>query len=304
VRCVPPNIVAQAAKPDDSFVVVGPGKTGIDTCLWLLERGIDPQRIHWIMPNDAWFLNRANIQPGDEFFLTTTQSLAQQFEAVNAAADAVDLFDRLEANGQLLRLDRTIRPTIYRCATITLDELAQLKRIKNVVRQGYVRAVESNRIVLDRGELPITSNSLVIDCSASGISRRPPIPVWSDNRINIQMVRTCQPTFSAALIGFIETMSVDPQEKNALCQPVPNPVLEIDWLRMLAVSTKNRLAWRGHPNIEEWLLKSRLNTLFAALARVKPEESEKIAALKRFQDASSAGIARLPELLVSAGAAV
>jgi hypothetical protein len=56
--------------------------------------------------------------------------------------------------------------------------------------------------------------------------------------------------------------------------------------------------------MEEWLLKSRLNTLFAALARVKPEETEKIAVLKRFLDASSAGMAKLPKLLVSAGAAV
>jgi hypothetical protein len=302
VRCVPPNAVAQAAKQDDRFVVVGPGKTGIDTCLWLLEHGIDPDRIDWVMPNDAWFINRANFQPGDEFFLKTFQSLAQQFEAVDAAADITDLFDRLEASGQLLRLDPEIRPTIYRCATITEDELAQLRRIKNVVRLGYVKAVESDRIVLDRGEIAITPKTLVIDCSASGISRKPQVPIWSGNRINVQMIRTCQPTFSAALIGFIEASFADQNEKNALCQPVPNPVLAIDWLRMLAATTKNRVAWRAHPKIEEWLQKSRLNTLFAAVARVKPEEAEKIAVLKRFQEASFAGIAKLPQLLVSAGA--
>ena len=66
---------------------------------------------------------------------------------------------------------------------------------------------------------------------------------------------------------------------------------------MLAVSTKNRIAWRAHPQIEEWLVKSRLNTLFAALARVKPEEIDKLAVLKRFQEASAAGMARLPHLL-------
>ena len=127
VRCVPPNAIPQAAKQEDDFVVVGPGKTGIDSCLWLLERGIDPERIRWVMPNDAWFINRANIQPGDDFFLTAFQSLAQQFEALSAADDVADLFDRLEASGELLRLDPGIRPTIYRCATITEDELAQLQ---------------------------------------------------------------------------------------------------------------------------------------------------------------------------------
>ena len=301
VRCVPPNAIAQAAKQDDRFVVVGPGKTGIDTCLWLLEHGIDPDRIDWVMPNDAWFINRAIFQPGDEFFLTTFQSLVRQFEAVSAASDITDLFDRLEASGQLFRLDPAIRPTIYRCATITEDELAQLRRIKNVIRLGYVQAVESSRIVLDGGEIPMAPNTLVIDCSASGISRKPQVPIWSGNRINVQMIRTCQPTFSAALIGFIEATIADPDEKNALCQPVPNPVLAIDWLRMLAVSGKNRHAWTSRPKIEEWLVKSRLNALFAAVARVRPEETDKIAVLKRLKEASAAGMAKLPQLLASAG---
>jgi hypothetical protein len=304
VRCVPPNAMPRAAKQQDDFVVVGPGKTGIDTCLWLLERGIDPERIRWIMPHDAWFINRAHIQPGDDFFLTAFQSLAEQFEAVSAADGVADLFDRLESSGQLLRLDPEIRPTIYRCATITEEELAQLRRIKQVVRLGYVRSVESTRIVLDHGEMSLLPDTLVVDCSASGISRKPQVPIWSGNRINVQMIRTCQPTFSAALIGFVETAFGDPAQKNALCMPVPNPILDTDWLRMLAASTRNRLAWRGHPNIEEWLMKSRLNTFFAAPARVKPEETEKVAVLKRFQEASSAGIAKLPQLLASVGAAI
>jgi hypothetical protein len=164
--------------------------------------------------------------------------------------------------------------------------------------------VDSTRIVLDRGEVPLSSDTLVIDCSASGISRKPQIPIWSGNRINVQMIRTCQPTFSAALIGFIEATFADREQKNALCEPVPNPVLDTDWLRMLAVSTRNRAAWRGHPNIEEWLVKSRLNTLFAAPARVKPDETEKMAVLKRFREASSAGIAKLPQLLANVSAAI
>jgi NAD(P)-binding Rossmann-like domain len=304
VRCVPPNAIPRVATQQDDFVVVGPGKTGIDTCLWLLERGIDPERIRWVMPHDAWFINRANIQPGDDFFLAAFQSIAQQFEAVGAADDIADLFDRLESSGQLLRLDPAIRPTIYRCATITEAELAQLRRIKQVVRLGYVRFVDSTRVVLDRGEMPLSSDTLVIDCSASGISRKPQIPIWSGNRINVQMIRTCQPTFSAALIGFIEATFADREQKNALCEPVPNPVLDTDWLRMLAVTTRNRVAWRAHPNIEEWLVKSRLNTLFAAPARVKPDETGKMAVLMRLHEASSAGMAKLPQLLANVSAAI
>ena len=64
------------------------------------------------------------------------------------------------------------------------------------------------------------------------------------------MIRTCQPTFSAALIGYIEAVFADPEQKNALCQPVAKYGIDTDWLRMLAVTTRNRVAWRAHPNIE------------------------------------------------------
>lgn len=297
VKCIPPNLLPGVASQTDNFVVVGPGKTGIDTCLWLLSHGIDPSRICWVMPRDAWFINRANIQPGDDFFLGFIEGLSRQFEAIGAAADVADLFARLEAAGELLRLDPNVSPTIYRCATVTEAELAELRRISSVVRKGYLKSVERDRLVLDQGEVELKPGSLIIDCSASGISRRPQVPVWNGSRLNIQMVRTCQPTFSAAFIGFIETAFADDAQKNALCLPVPNPILAIDWLRMLVVSGKNRMSWRGHANIEEWLVRSRLNVLFAAMARVKPDETEKLLAMKRFQDASMAGMAKIPGLL-------
>jgi hypothetical protein len=54
----------QVAQPQADYVVVGSGKTGIDACLWLLEQGVGPERIRWIMPRDAWLLDRAKISRG------------------------------------------------------------------------------------------------------------------------------------------------------------------------------------------------------------------------------------------------
>jgi hypothetical protein len=68
VQCVPLNELARLARPQAGYVVVGAGKTGMDACIWLLEHGVDPDHIRWIMPRDPWVLNRANIQSGDEFF--------------------------------------------------------------------------------------------------------------------------------------------------------------------------------------------------------------------------------------------
>jgi hypothetical protein len=298
VRCISPNQLPKAAGPTDNYVVVGAGKTAMDAGLWLLERGISPDRIRWIVPRDCWFLNRANVQPGEEFFLQSFESVVRQFEAVAAAGSISDLFDRLEATEQLLRLDPSIRPTAYRCAVVSKDELVQLGRIRNVVRMGHVQAIQQDRIILDSGQIALTGDDLVINCTASGISRKPSAPIWTDKRITPQLVRTCQPVFSAAFIGFVEaTFGNDPSLKNSLCTPVPPPVVDTDWLTMLALTTENRDAWRGYPQIDKWLAQSRLNGFFAIAARAKPDEIDKMMVLQRFKEAATAASSKLPMLL-------
>jgi hypothetical protein len=115
------------------------------------------------------------------------------------------------------------------------------------------------------------------------------------------MVRTCQPTFSAALIAHIEATLGDEAEKNGLCAPVPSPYLDHDWLRMLAVSAKNRFAWSQHPGIEQWLAQSRLDSFFASVPRVQPTDSDKLAVLQRYRGAVMPAMAKLPQLLASVG---
>ena len=36
----------------------------MDAALFLLDQGVHPDHITWIMSNDAWLLDRAQIQPG------------------------------------------------------------------------------------------------------------------------------------------------------------------------------------------------------------------------------------------------
>ena len=298
VRCVSPNQLPKAARPTDNYVVAGAGKTAIDVGLWLLERGISPDRIRWIIPRDCWFINRANVQPGEEFFLQSFGSVVRQFEAIAAAGSIPDLFDRLEAAEELLRLDPDIRPTAYRCAVVSKDELVQLRRIKNVVRMGHVQAIQQDRIILDSGQMTLTGDDLVINCTASSISRKP-LDVDLDRQDD--HASTCA-NLSAGLQRRLyrfrgSHLGNDPSLKNSICTPVPSPVVDTDWLTMLAVSTKNRVAWRKYPEIEKWLAQSRLNGFFALAARAKPDESEKMMVLQRFQVAASAASSRMPALL-------
>jgi hypothetical protein len=51
VAVVPINGLATIGKRWLRFVVIGAGKTGMDAALFLLARGVDPDRLSWIVPN-------------------------------------------------------------------------------------------------------------------------------------------------------------------------------------------------------------------------------------------------------------
>src|SRR6202020_1637623 len=155
VDCVPPNDMPALAAGRERFVIVGAGKTGIGACLWLLRNGIPPERLTWIMPRDSWLMDRANIQPGPQFLERFQAGFAQRLVAIAAATDVADLFERLEDCGNLLRLDPSVQPTMYRCANVTKTELEQLRRISDVVRLGRVQRIEPGKVVLADGGVTV-----------------------------------------------------------------------------------------------------------------------------------------------------
>ena len=82
VYCVPLNRLPDISRPHAAYAVVGSGKTGMDAILWLLENGVAPERIRWVMPRDAWLMNRANFQPGLENFELVNPQARCRFEGV------------------------------------------------------------------------------------------------------------------------------------------------------------------------------------------------------------------------------
>jgi hypothetical protein len=258
VRCIPPNDLPTIARPADGYVVVGAGKTGADACLWLLANGVDPDEISWIMPRDSWYLDRAQIQPG-EFFANTARGFVEQFRHIAQSTSIDDLFDRLEAGGLLLRIDTSVRPTMYRCSTVTRAELEQLRRITNVIRMGRVQRIEADRIVLDGGAVSTSLGTVHIDCTADGLERRPPKPVFDDGRVTLQTVRHCQQVFSAAFIAHVEGAYDSDADKNRLCGVVPHPDSHTDWLRTAFGNAMNTAQWGADPALQQWLAQSRLD---------------------------------------------
>jgi hypothetical protein len=282
IDCIPPNDLPKY-QARDSYVIVGAGKTAMDTCLWLLRHGVAPQRLTWIKPRDSWLLNRANVQPGPQFAKRVLADVSAQLKSVEQAESVEHLFALLSDAESLLRIDESVDPQMYRCAIVSHAELEQLRRIENVVRMGHVKAIEPGRVVLDGGAMSNTGSTLVIDCTAVGLGRGDVTEVFDADRITLQTVRTCQPVFSAALIAHVEAAYADDDTKNALCQPIPNPEVPLDWLRMMRTYNENQIRWFDEPDMMAWLDTSRLNILSHATATVSPRAREKIIGVMRAQ---------------------
>lgn len=258
---VPPDELPRQVGDRQHYTIVGSGKTAMDVCLWLLGHGIDPARMRWIRPRDAWMLNRANVQPAERFADQLRAGLAGQMQAVTEATCLDDLFERLEDNGTLLRLDPRVRPTMYHCAIISRAELEQLRRIRDVVRLGRIERIEPHRLVLAEGTAEADPDSLYINCTVPGLPRPPPVPVFGGDRITLQSVRGCQQVFSSALIAHVEAAYPDDGSRNGLCAPVQHPDGPLDWLRITASDNRAQLRWLSDPEMAAWLESARLNIL-------------------------------------------
>ncbi|MCH8010068.1 MAG: NAD(P)/FAD-dependent oxidoreductase [Chloroflexi bacterium] len=295
VRCLPPNALTTINDTPSGYVVIGAGKTGMDACLWLLAAGVAPDGITWIVPRDPWILDRAKIQPGPDFFDSTVGGFAQQLEASALATSIDDLFERLDATGQLLRLDKNVKPTTYRCATVTVAELEELRKIENIVRMGRVRSIGTDEIVLENGSIPTSPDALHIDCTADGLARRPAVPVFDGDRITLQNLRTCQPTFSAGLTGHVEASYTDEAEKNELCTPVPYPNSDVDWLRVTLANALNGARWGTDSELSAWLGGSRLdvNSSFAGIGEPSPAQLQILGKLGEYTAGAITNLQRL-----------
>jgi hypothetical protein len=300
LTCVPPNDLPRLAAGFSRYAVLGGGKTAIDACLWLLTQGAPADAITWVMPRDAWLVNRAKVQAAMPFFDTVFTSIAEQREAMAAATSMDDLALRLEACGAWLRLDSAVMPRMFHFATVSEAELKLLRGIRDVVRRGRVQAVEATRIVLTQGEHAIDGEgTLFIDCTASALSPRPVKPVFDGERLTLQMIRIPQPTFSAACIAFIEATMRDAgdDEKNRYTVPIKLPDAVEDFPQATITDQMNRHHAARHPALRAWLNASRLDGYAKLIAAVDPTDTARGALLARLQAASKAAMANLPKLV-------
>jgi hypothetical protein len=300
VTVVPPNALPQLwmgkGPMPERYVIVGAGKTAMDAAVWLLNSGARPDTIHWVMPRDSWLLNRLRTQPGIEFFDEVIGGQAVQMETFAQSQTVDEIFERLEAAGVMLRIYADQKPSMFHYATISEGEIAELRKIENIIRMGRVQAIEAGRVLLDGGEVAMPENTLYIDCTATAVENRPSVPIFQGNEIVLQLVRVPQPAFSAALIAYVEAHYDDDAKKNQLCGTVPFPRTLQEYPRTNAINMMNQFQWMQDPKLNAWIRESRLDGFGKVIAAVDPTDTAKLELLGRLRGNAMAAVANLQRL--------
>ncbi len=312
VRCVTPNALTQLwqtpSKEDrpTKFCIVGAGKTAMDAGIWLLNHGAAPDNISWVMPRDSWLVNRLTTQPGEEFFKDSIGGQVTQMACFANATSVDDLFLRMEASGQMLRIYPDHTPTMFHFATVSKGEIAILQRIKNVIRMGRVQALEPANMVLDKGHMAMEAGTLYIDCSASAVEPRAMPPIFDGHKIVLQLVRAPLPTFSAALIAYVEAHYPNDKDgeelKNKLCGNVPFPHSLADYPRTIAANMTNQMYWGQDKPLRNWMRETRLDGFGKLMTGIDPSDTEKLAMMGNLRTQAMAAMANLPKLMAFAKA--
>jgi hypothetical protein len=260
VRCVPAGKIASIDQRPDNFVVIGAGKTAIDTCVWLLEQGVAPEAICWVKPREGWWLNRRFYQP-HTLLPDLYRGLAIQLEAMAEATSIQNLYARLEAQHFFLRVDTEVEPSMVRGAVISETELEMVRRIKNVVRLGHVRKISHDTITLDQGEVPTSTRTLHVHCAARGLPRPPLRPIFTPDRITVQPFMWGFACYQFAMLGVAEALLKNDEEKNKLFPPIAYWDANGDYLTAFLANMANERARAAHADLADWAKTSRLNPL-------------------------------------------
>ena len=277
VNLVPPNHLFSLSASYDRYNIIGAGKTAVDAICFMVDSGVPKEKIYWFVSQDSWFWNREIVQPP-----LVGKAFLALLNAVNNNKSADEAFLDLEKIGHVFRLDEEIRPTKWKCATISKKELETVRKIQNVIRKGRVKKVSKNNIFLERGKERNTERSVTVDCSACGLASRPEKKIFSENAIILQSTMMCQQVFSASIIAKIDSLSLGVSEKNALVSPVAHPEVVDDLPACLFQSFKN--LDQVNRKFPVWMRMARLNgsaqqNLFSYLA-------DGVEALKQMRKAS------------------
>lgn len=292
-RCVAAGDVVHVADRPGRVVVIGAGKTALDTCVWLLSQGVAPAAIQWVKPREGWWLNRRYHQPHTmlpDFYA----GVGLQLQALAQATSVGDVFARLEAQGFFVRVDTTVAPTMCHGAIVSEAELGLLRQIRDVVRLGRVRRIERHRMVFDGGVVPTPADTLYVHCAAVGLARPAPRPIFEAGRLTVQPVFWSFACLPFALLGVVEATLEHDDDKNRLCPPIRYWDQPVDYLVAYLAAMAQERARATYPALAAWAKASRLNPLGGiGMHREHPVVAQTREVIRQFGAAAGGNLVKL-----------
>lgn len=235
------------------YVVLGAGKTGQDTMLYLRDvLGVPLERLLWVMPTAPWITCRdppTTLKQNTcmEFLSVALEAHAEAGSPAGAAATSAFLqrgFEALAAKGNLYRIDPSSAPTKFMDATLNKREVDVLQACAPcmVRNRGRVASIsdEGSLTFADGSSLPLpwaeegnsgaaVATTTFVHCTAgafnfgsSAAEAKRPI-FGEDGRITIQeLFQFPGFCFNGATIAWIEAQAgLSLAERNALCEMPP-----------------------------------------------------------------------------------
>ncbi|KIN70187.1 Pyr redox 3 domain containing protein [Sulfitobacter noctilucicola] len=301
---IPINDLPACAANHDHFTVIGAGKTGMDAAVWLLEQGVDPDKITWVRPNDYWLFNREHILNHPALFSTVVGAFLGELETLGSVSTVDEYCAAMEARGVWHRIDTAITPTKFHAAVASPREISMLSTIKNVVRMGHVTHIENGKMTLKEGTADLPDNSLFIDCTATaGVVMGAQPPVFDGDTINLNLIRPFQPLFGAALIAFLEAKVPDDAIRAACTHTVNFHDTPAQYIAEMLPAMMNQGAWSKVPPVKDWMDKTRLQAMNHLMFGYDPSDKEMVDMLSRFGPAAKAAVGNIPRILSNSATA-
>jgi hypothetical protein len=307
-RAIPgdlPGLWLEAANPPAHFVILGGGKTAMDTAVWLIEAGVAPDRIEWVRPRDSWMFNRRKLQPAHAALEELVDFQLALVESATAATNGRELCRLLEQRGVMLRIDPAVEPGMFHFAVISEGEVALMQQITRVHRHGRVTAIAPEAMLFGDLRVAVPQNTLFIDCTATAVpfnARWQARPFFDGDTITLQLVQTPFVPYSAALAAFLEVHFATDEERNPLCTPAPLTDCPDTYPYAVMANLLSGAMLSANPKTESFNARSRLHPTGPEIARLKATRSPRLAALAPVAEAIRANLPGVVKLGMAAKA--
>ncbi len=266
----------------EHFVIIGAGKTAMDTGVWLLESGVSPDKIGWVRPRDSWMFNRKYLQPAEHHLDRLVSFQLAQMRAAAASETGDEMFAKLGEQGVMLRIDPETKPEMFHYAVISEAEVEMLSGIKQVFRQGRVKAIEPGKMHFASETVDLPEKTLFIDCTASAVpfeARTSERPFFDGDVITLQLAQAPFVPYSAALGAFLEANFDTDEERNALVPPAPLTDTPNTYPAAYLANLRSTGLLSANEKVNAWNNKSRLHPTGPAIVKLAAEGSPMMAVL-------------------------